>query len=145
MHEAISQVFSKVITRVVRKPTSSKWSHHLPVGVFFPDFPVYKKSGQVIPHMLVNDGLHIQGIILATTEGRLKDVTIPLDIYFYKCWWKYLGNKLHHLDVTPITHDPTFVVDYLGKWIKRRRFSSDDILVLPKTSDELFGRHIEQS
>jgi hypothetical protein len=142
MHEAISNVFPKVITRVVRKPTSSKWSHHLPIGVFFPDLPVYKKSRQAIPDILINDGLHIQGIIVATPEGRLKDVTIPLDLYFHECWWKYLRDKLYHLDLRPITHDEILVADYLGKIIKRRRFSTDDIMVLPKTIDELVGRHI---
>jgi hypothetical protein len=142
MHREINAVFPKIITRAVRKPTSSKYSHHLPIGLFFPDLPVYKKNKQAIPYILVNDGLHVQGITVVTTEARLKDVAIPLDLYFHECWWHYLGDKLYHLDVKPITHDGTYVVDYLGKWIKRGRFSTDDILLLPKTRNELFIKHL---
>jgi hypothetical protein len=39
--------------------------------------------------------------------------------------------------VTPISTQELFVVDYAGKAIKRRRFSYDDILILPRTSNEL--------
>jgi hypothetical protein len=142
MQEKISAVFQKIITRAVRNPTSPKWSQYVPIGVFFPDLPVYKKSRQAIPYILVNDGLHIQGITVVTTEDRLKHVTIPLELYFHDCWWHYLGDKLYHLDVRPITHDEIFVVDYLGKWIKRGVFSTDDILLLPRTRNDLFSRHV---
>jgi hypothetical protein len=110
--------------------------------VFFPDLPVYKKNRQAIPHIFVNDGLHIQGITVVTMEDRLKTVRLPLDLYFHECWWYYLGHKLHHLDVRPITHDVLYVVDYLGKWIKRGLFSTDDILLLPRTRDELLFRPV---
>jgi hypothetical protein len=142
MQQEISTVFPKIITRVVRNPTSSSKCHHIPIGLFLPDLPVYKKNKQAIPHILVNDGLHVQGLVVATREDRLKKVTIPLDLYFHECWWYYLSDKLYHLDVRPITHDATFVVDYLGKWIKRGVFSTDDILLLPKTKDELLIRPV---
>jgi hypothetical protein len=142
MKTEISTVFPKIITRVVRRPTSPKWSQHVPIGLFLPDLPVYKKNREAISHILVNDGLHVHGLVLATTEDRLKTVTIPLDSYFHDCWWCYLGHKLHHLDVRQITHDGTYVVDYLGKWITRGVFSTDDILLLPKTRDELLIRHV---
>jgi hypothetical protein len=142
MQQEISTVFPKIITRVVRNPTSSSKSQHLPIGLFLPDLPVYKKHKQAIPHIMVNDGLHVQGLVVATTKGRLKKVTIPLDLYFHECWWYYLGHKLDKLDVRPITHDEIFVVDYLAKWIKRGVFSTDDILLLPKARDELLIRPV---
>ena len=37
MHQEIITFYSKLVVRVVRKPTSPTWADRLPRGVFFPD------------------------------------------------------------------------------------------------------------
>src|SRR3974390_2414562 len=36
-------------------------------------------------HVSVNNRLHMHGIVVATMESRLKNVKVPLDLYFSQC------------------------------------------------------------
>ena len=49
----------------------------------------------------------------------------------------YVKGNIHRIHVKPLTHREEFVVDYAGKAIKRKRFSNDDILILPKSLSEV--------
>ena len=49
----------------------------------------------------------------------------------------YLIGKIDEIDVEPITDDPSYVTRYGAKGLKRRDFSSDCVLILPKTLSEL--------
>jgi hypothetical protein len=44
---------------------------------------------------------------------------------------------ISRIHVQPITSDAVFVTDYAGKAIKKKLFSNDGILVLPRTVNEL--------
>jgi hypothetical protein len=134
MHEEINTVYGKLATRVVRKPASASWAHFLPQGLFFPDVPAYRQSRQGLRDVTVNDGLHMHGIMVVTTGGRLKQ---PLDQHFQQNERLYVKGNIHRIHVEPITHKEKFVVDYAGKAIKRKRFSNDDILILPKSLSEV--------
>jgi hypothetical protein len=46
----------------------------------------------------------------------------------------YVIDRIH---VEPITHGVEYVVDYISKAFNRRRFTTDDILLLPRTIGEL--------
>jgi hypothetical protein len=50
---------------------------------------------------------------------------------------EYLIGKIDEIDVVPITNNPSYTTRYGAKGLKRRTFSSDDVLILPKTLDEL--------
>jgi hypothetical protein len=134
MHEEISTVYGKLANRVVRKPTSPNWAYLLPQGVFFPDVPAYRQSQKKLSAVSVNDGMHMHGIMFTTATPRFKQ---PLDQHFRENERLYVKGNIHRIHVKPITHKEKFVVDYAGKAIKRKRFSTDDILILPKSLREV--------
>jgi hypothetical protein len=134
MHEGVSTVYGKLACRVVRKPTSENWACLLPQGVFFPDVPAYRQSRKTPSDVSVNDGMHMHGIMFAITTPRFKQ---PLDQHFLENERLYVKGNIHRIHVEPITHKEQFVVDYAGKAIKRKRFSTDDVLILPKALSEV--------
>jgi hypothetical protein len=134
MHEEISRVYGKLANRVVRKPTSPNWAYLLPQGVFFPDVPAYRQSRKELSDVSVNDGIHMHGIVFATATPRFKQ---PLDQHFLENEQLYVKGNIHRIHVEPITHKEKYVVDYAGKTIKRKRFSNDDLLILPKSLSEV--------
>jgi hypothetical protein len=134
MHKEITKFYEKLATRAVRKPRSAKWVHLLPKGIFFPDVPGYWSSAYSIPQVSINDGIHFHGIMVATQEARLKE---PLHLHLGRKRKLYVSGKIYRIDAEPITSRAEFVTDYGGKAIKRRRFSNDHVLLLPRTVAEL--------
>ena len=134
MHEEISTIYGKLANRVVRKPTSENWADLLPKGVFFPDVPGYRQTHQTLSDVSVNEGVHMHGIVFATETPRFNQ---PLDQHFRENDQLYVKGNIHRIHVEPITHKERFVADYAGKAIKRKRFSNDDILIVPKALSEV--------
>jgi hypothetical protein len=134
MRKEITRFYEKLATRAVRKPRSEKWTHLLPKGIFFPDVPGYGSSVYSIPEVSINDGIHFHGIMVATQEARLKE---PLHLHLGRKRKLYVRGKIYRIDAEPIKSRATFVTDYGGKAIKRRRFSNDHVLLLPRTAAEL--------
>jgi hypothetical protein len=141
MQEEITKFYEKLATRAVRKPRSEKWVHLLPRGVFFPDVPGYKKSFYNITEVAINDGVHFHGIMVATQEGRLKE---PLHLHLGRKRKLYVRGTIYRIDAERITSDAPFVTDYSGKAIKRRRFSNDQVLLLPRTVARLPAKKCTQ-
>jgi hypothetical protein len=134
MHREICRAYQNLATRAVRKPRSEKWAHLLPKGIFFPDVPGYKKSQFKIGEVSVNDGIHMHGVMVVPKQTRLKE---RLDLHFLRKRKLYVTGKICRIHAEPITSRAAFVTDYGGKAIKRRRFSTDHVLVLPRTVAEL--------
>lgn len=132
MHQAAIGVYSRLATRMVRKPRS--WLHLLPRAIFAPDLQVAKHSTKLLREPPANDGLHMHGIILANRLGRLKD---PLDRHFQQKGRTYLIGKLQTIDLRKIDHDPEYTTAYALKGLKRPCFSTDHLLVLPRSLGEL--------
>jgi hypothetical protein len=142
MHREIIEFYQKLVTRAVRKPRSEKWVHLLPKGIFFPDVPGYRSSAYSIPEVSINDGIHFHGIMVATQEARLKE---PLHLHLLRKRKLYVGHNIYRIDAQRITSQAAFVTDYGGKAIKRRRFSTDHVLLLPKTLSELPAKKCTQA
>lgn len=134
MHEEITAVYRKLVTRVVRKPKSSKNADLLPRGVFFLDKPAQKRQKQRIRDVPVNDGLHMHGIVVLPPKNRLKT---GLEQHFQEHRLLYETPKLYRIHVKPIDHSPVHTTDYAGKALKSRRFTEDDVLILPRSVSEL--------
>jgi hypothetical protein len=134
MHQEITTLYRKFVTRAVRKPTSRNWADLLPKGVFFPDGPAYKKTKQRLRDVTVNDGLHMHGIVVATRARRLKE---GLDRHFREQRTLYQTQKMYRIHVEPIDHSAVYVTGYAGKALKTPRCLNDDILVLPRSVDEI--------
>ena len=142
MHREICRVYQKLATRAVRKPRSEKWVHLLPKGIFFPDVPGYKKNEFKVGEVSVNDGIHMHGVMVVPKQTRLKE---RLDLHLLRKQKLYVRGKIYRIYAEPITSRAAFVTDYGGKAIKRRRFSTDHVLVLPRTVAELPAKICDQS
>jgi tRNA(Leu) C34 or U34 (ribose-2'-O)-methylase TrmL len=80
--------------------------------------------------------------MLVPKQTRLKE---RLDLHFLRKHKLYVGGKIYRIYAEPITSQAAFVTDYGGKAIKRRRFSTDHVLVLPRTVTELPAKIVDQS
>ena len=80
--------------------------------------------------------MHMHGIILANRWNRLTD---PLNRHFYEKRTTYVAGKIRSIDVVQIKDRRQYTTDYAGKGLKRPRFNTDHILVLPRTLSELPG------
>jgi hypothetical protein len=137
MHQQISRWYGRLATRTVRKTRSPVWVPFLPKGIFVPDLPVPKRSKLGIREVSINDGLHMDGIVVANRWARIPET---LDVYFKEELGVYLTKKLQHIDVQRITHRHRYVTEYALKSLKRSTSSEDDILVLPRALSELPDR-----
>src|SRR5271157_5199384 len=72
MQDEIMRVYATLATRLVRKPSSPRWSRYLPKGIFVPDWPVYKHRKSLLSDVSINNGLHMHGIMMARRRiGRV--------------------------------------------------------------------------
>jgi hypothetical protein len=133
MHEEITAVYRKLVTRVVRKPNSLKKLDLLPRGVFFPDRPVTRKQRHCLRDVSVNDGFHMHGVLVSPNTSRLK---VGLDEHIREHSRLYLTPKLYRIDIRPITHSPDHVTEYAGKALRSWQFTEDDVLILPESTGE---------
>jgi hypothetical protein len=134
MHKNISCFYGRLASRIVRRPRSPKCAHLLPRGVFFPDGPCYTGRKKELIEVTINDGLHFHGLILVPTKSRLK---VPFLQHLRDKAKIYIRGNISRIHVEPIWNQERFVADYAGKAVKRGRLSFDDVLVLPRTGNEL--------
>ena len=88
--------------------------------------------------MVINDGLHVHGIVVANRFGRISE---PLDVHFAEKSKEYLTGNLRHIDIERITRTAGYVTEYAMKGLKRPIFSMDQVLVLPRTLGEMPDRN----
>jgi hypothetical protein len=138
MEREIVRWYGRLATSAVRKPRSPRWAPLLPKGIFVPDLPVFKRSKQDLRDVVINDGLHVHGIVVANRLGRISE---SLDVHFREKWEEYLTGNLRHIDVQPISRTAAYVTEYGMKALKRPVFSMDQVLVLPRTLGELPDRN----
>jgi hypothetical protein len=141
MIEEVTRVFSTLITRVARKPKSPSAKHFLPLFVGCPDFPVYKKEKELLRNMVVNDGLHFNGVLVLPPKSYCRagsDLhTGGLKRHFNQNQHLYYKDDypLDRLHATRIKEDT--MIDYALKAFKSGKIDSDDILILPRAISEL--------
>jgi len=132
-----------ILTRqVVRKPESPNWGHLRPVFIVCPDLPVAKHVKQEVRAFNVNDGLHVNAVVLVPPPppcylprgvnqhplfGKLSRLREPLDVHFEKSKRFYLTEKLYRIHVTPVRGGA--IADYVFKNFKNGRVGYDDIRV----------------
>ena len=136
MQNEVERVYSTLVPWIVRKPRSERWVSLLPKFIGCPDRPVWKHEKQPLRNVTVNDGRHYHGIILIHPLSRLQ---VPLDEHFQRYSTLYLKDhsKLRNIDVQPIESNPGYTTGYAMKGLKNWEFTSDHILILPRTLSEL--------
>jgi hypothetical protein len=133
MHQEIITLYSKIVVSVVRNPKRPTWADRLPRALFLPDsFLGYRKMKS--KDVLLNDGLHMHGIMIVPKKNRLK---CPLDVLIKRNEKFYYGDKIQDIDIRLIEDNSVYVTEYVGKSVQKGWFTTDDILILPRTVDEL--------
>jgi hypothetical protein len=130
MKREINRLYTRLATRTVKDTRSPTWKRYLPVGIFVPDLPVGKYKGQTkitIADASINDGLHINGIIVANRWGKIRTGLVK---HFKDNRDCYKTGTVRSIGVTRIKDDLGDVVDYAFKCVKRRAFSVDDVMLL---------------
>src|SRR5215212_4098605 len=62
MQRELERVYAITLTRVIRKPRCEAEQDRLPILIACPDLPVPKRQKVSLCDVIVNDGLHYQGI-----------------------------------------------------------------------------------
>jgi hypothetical protein len=127
--------YGRLAKASVPKASSPEWSPFLPQVVLAPDLPVPKHSKVQLRDVTINNGLHWHGLIMVNPLPP----KLPgnLDLHINENLRKYLVGSIRTIGVEPITHDPVYVTEYGMKGLKIRSFSTDDVLIFPRTVREL--------
>ncbi len=135
----VQRVYRMLVPRFVRKPRGERGSKHLPVFLGCPDFPVFKNERQSEPEQMhrVNDGIHFNGVMAVNLDARLP---VPFDGYMHAYRDTYCrdGDALRRIHITAVTEGT--MIDYALKAFKAGLVSTDDLLLLPRTREELKTR-----
>ena len=131
MKREVNRLYCSLTMRTVKDTRSKCWARYLPVAIFAPDLPVPKGRGKPkasLAEVTTNGGLHINGIILANRWGKIRT---GLKKHFAEKKCVYEKDAVRAIGIERITkEDLHTVVDYTFKQFERRRFSTDDIMVL---------------
>jgi hypothetical protein len=137
------RVYSTLIRHVVHNSRSPSQAAKLPVWIAAPDYPV-KKQGSVsdravLAEAKINDGLHLNGIMLMRIETRLRDtLRMHLDpnSRYYR---EYVRDEypLRRIHVQPVERTPKVMATYTLKSLEWRIPDLNHILIFPKTLGEL--------
>ena len=141
MRSALGGFYSLFVTRVCRKPRAPSSDGKLPILLAFPDMPVFKRNRRrLLPHQLVNGGLHFGGLLIVPPHSRLR---APADEHFRAEQSRYLrtDTSLHSVRADPVYRDFHDAVDYCFKSAKGRKFFfGDHFLVFPRARGEIAKR-----
>ena len=134
MKGEVQAFYSRLATRIARKPASPGGAKLLPLMVLYPDNRAYKGCNREIRECTVNDGLHFHGACAGDRRGRVKDFLHEFVEHNHE---RFVTRKLRKVHVIKATHLPRYVTDYALKAIKQPWFDRDDFVVLPRTIDEV--------
>ena len=137
MRKEIERFYVVLLSNVVRRPRRPSLLVKLPRLIAIPDRPTSKRiSTYSLSDVRPNDGVHFHAFIAIPQVSRLQEDLVK---HIQRNKMRFLGNqgKIVNIDVRPIVDPDGRLVDYTFKHIKRRSFSLDDILILPKSQSEL--------
>ncbi|MDK9697817.1 MAG: hypothetical protein OEL76_15660 [Siculibacillus sp.] len=135
MKEDVTSFYSRLLRRAVRKPNSQDGIPKRPLFIAAHDFPFTKKDKK-IRLVYINNGLHMHAVCVIPKStrfnGRLKShMKAHIDNYM-----KF--SHFSEIHVRLIAKDGSFTGGYNLKTIRIGRATLDDILILPKTTSEMW-------
>jgi len=135
MKQEVQTVYTTLVKHVVHHPKSPSWVPYLPFFIGCPDLPVAKWEKELVRNLAVNDGWHFNGCLLLPPKGKCR-IKGHLDRHFRNNQEKYYKDE-YYLDRlhAGVIKEGT-MADYMLKHFKRGNVTSDDILILPRVSDE---------
>jgi hypothetical protein len=134
MNDEICRFYSILLPYVVKYHSRARYKDVLPLLIAAPDLPVPKM--QKSRPSDVNGGLHFHGLLaLPPIENCLLGNKLTSHLFRNQEKYIWADRPLRVVDARSMS-TPT-LADYAMKQIKRGRLNYDDILILPKTSDEV--------
>lgn len=139
MEGEVERVYATLITHVVRRPNAPSQMEYRPVFVGCPDAPVAKSNKPSIRVHLANDGWHFNGCLLLPPPDKCR-MKGHLDEHFrqHKDHYYIPDRPLNCVHVTRMSSPA--IADYTFKHYKRGNVASGDILLLPRSRDEISAR-----
>jgi hypothetical protein len=137
MQDRVCRFYSKLVTRVVRKPNSPAQLFNRPRMICAPDYPVFKYEKISLKAATVNDGLHLHSILAVPLKSRLKEDLIS---HVERMKRLYIKPPLRSINFAPIVDNTYGVTDYAMKTVKHGRCRWEDVFFLPKSSSELSSK-----
>ncbi len=129
-------VYARLLTRLIKRPHNTP-TEQMPFWISCFDWPVNKREKTALPDILTNDGMHVHAFLMvppnAKTGDRLGDIVARSP----KSFLVGEGMSLARLHVEPIEKTAPRAALYTLKQVPRKRMTSADILVLPKSQSEL--------
>lgn len=129
-------IYGRLLTRFVKRPHNTPIAA-MPFWLSCLDWPVNTKNRSSMPDIMTNDGMHIHAIFMvppnARTGKRLNEIVAEAPKAFL------VGEDLalSRLHVAPLERTLPKAALYGLKQVTRKRQTSADILVLPRSHSEV--------
>jgi hypothetical protein len=136
------QFYPTLIKHVERWPMKPSRQRNLPRLIASPDLPVAKYSKKLsVRDVTINDGLHVHAIIAMPSTLRHFNGCKLINLIREKRQ-SFIGpfSSISHIDVQRIKDNPEYVADYVLKNAKRNATIMDEILILPKSPQDVSPR-----
>jgi hypothetical protein len=144
LQEVEYQFYPTLIKHVERQPMNPSRQRNLPRLIGFPDLPVTKHSRKLsVKDVTINDGLHVHAIVaMPSTLRHYQGCKLKNLIRDHR--HRFIGDftRISHIDVRRIKKHPEYVADYVLKHAKRNPAIMDEILILPKSPDDVSPRDV---
>jgi hypothetical protein len=144
LKEVEYQFYPTLIKHVERWPMKPSRQRNLPRLIAVPDLPVAKHTEKMsVRDFTINDGFHVHAIIAMPSTLRHFDGCKLKKIVREKRH-RFIGpfTNISDIDVVRIKHHPKRVADYVLKHAKRNAAIMDEILILPKSPEDVSPRGI---
>ena len=137
MTDEVCRVYSQLLTRIVRDPNAPSYQQLLPYLMASPDLPVPKTGSKAsVRELTINGGLHFHGILVLPPEDKCRLGRL-LVAHLHKKNHVYCPPDYPLLRIDCRSMSTPMLAEYTLKQIKRGKMDYDDILILPKTLDEV--------
>jgi len=134
MVQETDHFYRVILKNVERKPRSEARREHMPIMLGHPDLPVRKETKN-LREVYINEGLHMNGILLIPRRSRMK---LTFDEHLRQNRKIYYGTSgvKRQIHVEPIRSSPEKATDYALKFMGRENLGFDHVFIRPKTISE---------
>lgn len=134
MREEVERVYGLSLTHLIRRPHSAAQRDLLPRWIGCPDYPVGKGASGSFRDVSVNAGRHVHVLAMIFRASRLM---VPFHLHIREQSELYERAPLYRLHAEPVRDRLAYVGEYGLKQIGRGRATSDDLIILPRSSSEM--------
>jgi hypothetical protein len=126
--------YARLVTEFSRRPRAVSQRSRIPKFQLFPDLSVWKKKKVSLGRAIINETLHYNGVMLIPPVSDLNESPVALMKRLQRI---FAGHGISRVHVEELNFTVDKNADYAVKTILSGRESSDGIIVLPRTLDEL--------